>query len=876
MLVMRNFGYLGLHCVVHSKSSLARDRLVDFTGAVQLRRREDNDTRNDYMVPNVLDGMPGVQVVPEWHKGFIAEPTIGGGRIKNETLQDIGSEPSTALSTSPLYAQELAPLRLRATPVTRSSTASLKPQRGRGHHISGEDIEPYFHTTFCNELLCYPRLLHNCPKGNIVIKVEMREVEWMPRYESFVAHLPLSGPAVHNPRRGPFLVQGAFSSCSARCLDPHFLDEFKLKLPLILNDIKDASNSARQLSVFFTVYRLSFSSRKKWGKRFRSKKMGRKVDEVAGDIVGESPEEVDGSTGCHLIQLSCGYLPLRSNSAIVADGNHDVKMTQIARQPKAEVVQKGEMHASTLILSEIPGLNEVGRGESDDLPGDDAESVASSYYAAETASVTSASESVAVSEITEGSRSKGKQKLVVDPICLQVRITVHSSVHCQNSVLNEFLGQEPEVSALAGPEGLSTDVLSLSREEMFQQSSAYPPASSDADSHHDNEKLLISAVDISKASMCPVPDVSEHLLRVVSQLWKVVVLGTAEPSLRWANPAALLPLRVQAFATLLQILGSCTLYSSKRGLSQLDGSSKWNLIALGRVIALAFDEETLFGELAAEVLDKELSPAAKGVSAATPKAAPDQKPSNEKRRRHVRSNFEFLSNVAGGGASNEDLSGIGSEGVQSIGGTFNGLRPLETTSSSGLGIPSALNSTTSADKGMQTTKSVHGLAPHAESIKVDSVTDFRSALKAGSQEVEDDGPFYDGSSTGSKAALALVKAYSGPQAMTRRWMTAPSPGLATIREDGDDDGDANAGILPELPETRKVKGPLDSLDTELYIKPAKSTVKQMRVPKIRKNTNDQDSTAVETDGTETLVDSSPAPSSGQIFDSDPIGGPPIM
>jgi len=41
MLVMRNFGYLGLHAVVHSRSSLARDRLVDFTGELQIRRRNE-------------------------------------------------------------------------------------------------------------------------------------------------------------------------------------------------------------------------------------------------------------------------------------------------------------------------------------------------------------------------------------------------------------------------------------------------------------------------------------------------------------------------------------------------------------------------------------------------------------------------------------------------------------------------------------------------------------------------------------------------------------------------------------------------------------------------------------------------------------------
>jgi hypothetical protein len=420
MLVMRNFGYLGLHSVVHSKSSLARDRLVDFTRETQLRRREEGD-EDDFTTPEKKIEDVGVQVVPEWHKNFVAEPTVGGGRNKPESLRSKEDDECIKTSESPLYAQELAPLRLQPSPLSRSSTTStFKSQRGRGHHTSGDDIEPYFHSSFCNELLCHPRLLHNCPKGNIVIKVEMREMEWLPEYEAFVAHLPAGGPAVLNPRRGAFLVQEAYSSCSSRCLDPHFLDEFKLRLPLLLFGEKDGNRSIRQVSIFFTVYRLSFSSRKKWGKRFRNKKTGRKVDEIAGDIAGETREGVEASTNCHLIQLACGHLPLVANSAVASDGNYDIKMTKIARLPKSDVVQKGDFDSSTLILTDIPGVDEIEKVESDDLLGEDTESVASSYYLADTASATSASESIAVSEITEGSRSKAKHKSALGPICLQV------------------------------------------------------------------------------------------------------------------------------------------------------------------------------------------------------------------------------------------------------------------------------------------------------------------------------------------------------------------------------------------------------------------------------------------------------------------------
>lgn len=420
MLVMRNFGYLGLHSVVHSKSSLARDRLVSFTREMQLRRKEESDC-DQYAVAEQLTTGQHAHFIAGWHKGFVAEPTVQGGRNKYETLHSSETESLTTMSQSPLYAQELAPLRLNISSTLRNTTTStLKSQRVRGHHVSGDDIEPYFHTSFCNELLCHPRLIHHCPKGNILVKVEMREIEWIPKYEAFVAHLPSGGPAVHNPRRGPFLVQGAYSSCSSRCSDPHFLDEFKLRLPLILAGTKDFPWSGRKVSIFFTVYRLSFSPRKKWAKRFRNKKTGKKLDHIAGEIVGESSEEVDSNTNCHLIQLCCGYLPLISNSSLIADGNYDIKMSQIARYPKREVTKRGEMNATTLILSEIPGAEEIGKVDSDDLAGEDGESVASSYYVGDNASATSASGSIALSEITEGSRSKSKLKSSADPICLQV------------------------------------------------------------------------------------------------------------------------------------------------------------------------------------------------------------------------------------------------------------------------------------------------------------------------------------------------------------------------------------------------------------------------------------------------------------------------
>lgn len=418
MLVMRNFGYLGLHSVVHSKSSLARNRLVDFTGEMQIRRRGESDGDQENIPSDFAKRPEDTHVVPEWHKDFVSEPTVNGGR----NLQDDDSD------IYHLYAQELAPLPLQATPSTRSSVASphsgLTSPRGRANS-SADDIEPYYHTSFCNELFCHPRLLHNCPKGNIVIKVEMREMEWKAEYNAYFAHLPERGPALHNPRRGPFLVQGAYTSC-ARCLDPHFLDEFKLKLPLILT-ASTGDDSKKEASLLFTVYRLSFSSRKRWSRRLLgSKRTGSKIDEIAGDLTGEGSDEMDSSKDCRLIQLACGHLSLASNRSIIRNGNHDVKMVFTARNPRRELVEKGDMEESTLIISEMSETKNATDIDSSDRYGEDSESVASGALNADTASVTSASDSVAMSESTEDRRVRSLRKNTgMDRISLQVRFFVH-------------------------------------------------------------------------------------------------------------------------------------------------------------------------------------------------------------------------------------------------------------------------------------------------------------------------------------------------------------------------------------------------------------------------------------------------------------------
>jgi hypothetical protein len=88
MLVMRNFGYLGLQSVVNMKSSLARDRLVDFTGEFQLRRKKAQEEAEEGYVASPVDSDGGrVYLGTLSHHGNLIlwrnPPSMGGAILPN-------------------------------------------------------------------------------------------------------------------------------------------------------------------------------------------------------------------------------------------------------------------------------------------------------------------------------------------------------------------------------------------------------------------------------------------------------------------------------------------------------------------------------------------------------------------------------------------------------------------------------------------------------------------------------------------------------------------------------------------------------------------------------------------------------------------------
>lgn len=341
------------------------------------------------------------------------------------------------------------------------------------------------------------------------------------------------------------------------------------------------------------------------------------------------------------------------------------------------------------------------------------------------------------------------------------------------------------------------------------------------------EKLLISTVDISKPSMCPISDVSQNLLRVTQQLWSIVIAGTAESGIRWANPKSVIPLRIHAFASLLQLLGSTTVFLAKRGLTELDGTNKWNLITLSRVLALLFDEGTMFGDHATEPISSTLFEDSTRSSMRSANVETSKKNLGEKKRRHVRSSFEFLNN------SDKFFSDEKGE-RRAYGGSdilFSGPSRDDSLFQSGSGGVSSPSSNLS--KPSLGRRKTEGSTPFPSPMPfVDSINDFKNALEKGyREEIESDETVLNESSIAgsSDAAQAMIKALSGPTVGRKRWVIAPAPNLATISEDGAGD----ASVFDKV-EEEEAKETLDSLDAELLLKPSKNKPKQMRVPNVKK------------------------------------------
>lgn len=313
LLVMRYFGYLGLHSIIEKKSSLARDRLVDFTGELQVRREDKKDAATKSMNEKCPDlGDP--YIIPPWRQHFVVEPASFGGRnsalksnnvIVQATLTNKSGGGVTGAviedRAAGTYAQEVATL-----PLENSTAESGSSRKNRSSSKKYDGM--LLHTSFCNEVVVQPKMLKKCPKKNVVVKVELRELQWSESLNVDVA-VPLK-PSIHNTRRGPWLVQDAFTSCALATAEPQWLDEFKIKLPLILGE-----PGHEKIGLFFSVYHVNVKKKKSSRLQAMSRRASNGVDVDLDDAIEH---------------IGSGFLPLTledSPYCLIANGDHDVPIT---------------------------------------------------------------------------------------------------------------------------------------------------------------------------------------------------------------------------------------------------------------------------------------------------------------------------------------------------------------------------------------------------------------------------------------------------------------------------------------------------------------------------------------------------------------------
>jgi hypothetical protein len=423
----------------------------------------------------------------------------------------------------------------------------------------------------------------------------------------------------------------------------------------------------------------------------------------------------------------------------------------------------------------------------------------------------------------------------------QVRIVVHSSIHPQNATLNEFLCRIPDAPApLPAAVTSSSSPWKLNRPELLKYIATAEAETELDDDSDEMQKLLLYTIDVARPSLCSPSESSAHFLRIFGQLMRTIVSGNGTPSVVWANPASAIPLRMHAFATLLQILNGINTYMVRNGCTQLDGKSRWNLMQLGRVVAMAFDEEKLFSNFEAcpgEVFSLDAWKAMyidPGFSKSSESASKEESSRAQRRNRREKT-LPRQPRTAEATNSEGSHTALKDDSFAELLAAL--ATPVENESSENQDLET---SASLPDSDETSSPPKEEAVEQSSDFKIDSKSDFQNNLWAGSADSST-----LSSVSGSTVAQSMIQTYGVGPSSRRKWMTAPTSGLATIPEDTDRTGsDLNESVSdlgavvtalsPERPEDRKI----DS-DTEVVLGDPiiveKKTTKKMRVPRVTKS-----------------------------------------
>ncbi len=810
MLVIRNFGHLGLHSAISKKSKLARERLVDFTGEVQIRRKTEDDY--DIKLPDSDGGR--VHITREWHDEFVAEPVVDGGRNYNPGL----------------YVQELAAIPL----------AIPEPNPRNQKHMK---MKSHYYTSLSNELVLHPINIENCARRNITVKVEVVRLMYRDDLNSLIA-IPVNA-CIFNCRRGAHLVKEVYTTCAYHKNDPYFLDEMKVKLPL--TKLKSVEHGT--LVALFTANHVSVKGKKLWPLK-------------------SSPNVLDGSSS-PMEEIACGFLSLSQggeSSCLVEDGLHSIhlryKAIPLHSHPQAsednlpkdtkvlEVLSASQDEKKSGTSQSVNGSEEAKSCSIDEFlqnnavdfnlsprrnsGGGELQSTQTDISSLTEMDKSETFNSSKVRKIEKDQRLKSQNELT-----LIVRTMSLSSIHPQNDALETFFQHVPRP-----PQYLSGDdfrgVWKMKSDQIKKEMDKVKQTFDQMDMPNDKQ-LLLHTIEISKNSICPPSQIVPHFVRISFQLWRSFVAGSGEPHLAFANPAMSLPLRLHSFSALLYVFNQVCSRMMKSDVTETSGSQKFTMNTMSSLVSFLFDEESIFLDASCLPVE-ECSHTSKTKEEGGVTAFPTDTNNKEgPKKLIIETGHHSIEKVVDNTTSNQLSNNLSLGTTQKSFFQKLDIEFVANEEDTSTESPSNVSPTSTQDdihvkKGSAKpaplrTRSFS--APNEKQLKIDTKSDFQFALSAGI------------SPSGAGSPFATSTPF-GPAASRRKWLGNGSLSLATISEDHDkidnNESDDPVGLgrssmsdrSLQMTSTEAGETPVNDIDTEIVLNSTKpSKVKQMRVPKVQ-------------------------------------------
>eukprot|EP00804_Cyclotella_cryptica_P022229 CCRYP_017931-RA/>CCRYP_017931-RA protein AED:0.02 eAED:0.02 QI:5792/1/1/1/0.8/0.81/11/115/2214 len=297
-----------------------------------------------------------------------------------------------------------------------------------------------------------------------------------------------------------------------------------------------------------------------------------------------------------------------------------------------------------------------------------------------------------------------------------------------------------------------------------------------------------------------------------------MVSGIGEPSILWASPESLIPLRLNAFASLLHVVSSASHNMAKAGIRLLDGDTKWNVSALSKTLSLLFDESRIFeGPLEDPIQREEII--------SSPTKAP---------RKEIKDPLKLLSKKPPKIVRSKTSNPLSTPKP----GIIQRFSSEETKIPISFDVDAMLQASQSMEpiktKEKLTNANSASLSSRDRGVKVDTRNDFMSAMReaAATEGLDEIGGTKDRPSSHLLNSFGSLSNL-GPSSNKRRWMTLPA--MATIQESDTEDnriGTQESSLTSQSSFDSEKKSP--SLDTELIVHGEKAKPKQFRVPQLAK------------------------------------------